>query len=129
MTRLLSLATLSFIAAAVAMPLSAEAAACKGRAFIDSIYQNGMGGSDYEYFVQVRNQTSQPIKMDLVFTSPPKNVTLFSPTLPGITLQPYASQTIKFGKGTNGNINTGTLVVGYDSVPAGKASATLRNCS
>lgn len=128
MIRLLSLATLTFIAAAVAMPLSAQAAACKGRAFIDSIYQNGTGGSNYVYFAQVRNQTNKTIRMDLVFASMPKTVTLFSPSLPGITLEPYASQTIRFGNGTNGNINTGTVTVAYDNAPAGRPSATLRNC-
>lgn len=127
MSRLNALSALPLLATALMLPVSAQAA-CKGNAFIDSVYQNGMGGTDYEYFVQVRNQTSKPIKMDLVFASLPKNVTLFSPTLPGITLQAYASQTIRFGKGTNGNINTGTVTVAYDSAPAGRASATLRNC-
>jgi len=128
MTRLPSFATLSLMAATLVCPLSAQAAACKGNAFIDSIYQNGMGGNRYEYFAQVRNQTNKPIRMDLVFASMPKTVTLFSPSLPGITLQPYASQTIRFGNGTNGNISTGTVTVAYDNAPAGRPSATLRNC-
>lgn len=117
--------------ASLATPLVASAQTntqCRGRALIDAIYQSGMGDNRYEYFVQVRNQTSKPMKMELVFSSKPNDVTLFSPSLPGIALPSYGSKTIRFGYGKNSNINSGTVTVSYDVIPAGRAAATLRNC-
>ena len=103
---------------------------CRGRGFIDSVYQNGLGGTDYEYMVIVRNQTSSTMKLDLSFSGFPQTVTLFSPQLPGISLQAHASQTIRFGKGTNGNINMGTVAVLYDrEVAAGRPGVVMSQCS
>lgn len=103
---------------------------CKGRGFIDSVYQNGLGGTDFEYMVIVRNQTSSAMKFNVSFSGFPDSVTLFSPGLPGITLQPHASQTIRFGKGTNGNINMGTVAVLYDrETAAGRPAVVMSQCS
>ena len=103
---------------------------CKGRGFIDSVYQNGLGGTDFEYMVIVRNQTSSSMKFNVSFSGFPDSVSLFSPSLPGVTLAPHASQTIRFGKGTNGNINMGTVAVLYDrEVAAGRPAGVMSQCS
>ena len=101
---------------------------CKDRVFIDSVYQNGMGGNNYEYFVQIRNQTSTPLKWTLNFQHMPKTISLFSPQLTGGTLQAHASKTIRFGKGTNGNVNAGTVKVLYDTPSGTTPSVMLSKC-
>ena len=101
---------------------------CKGRGFIDSVYQTGLGGNNYEYFVQIRNQTGQPLKWELTFANFPREITLFSPRLTGGTLGAYASETIKFGKGTNGNINTGTVAVLYDVASGTRPYVLMSKC-
>lgn len=107
----------------------ANASLCKGRGFIDSVYQNGLGGTDYEYMVIVRNQTSTPMTLKLDFRGFPGTVTLFSPTLPGIKLTPFGNQTIRFGRGTNGNISAGTVAVLYDGeVAAGRPAVVMSQC-
>ncbi|HRK38762.1 MAG TPA: hypothetical protein PK347_10260 [Burkholderiaceae bacterium] len=121
------LGTLCVLACSLA---HANTAVCKGRGFIDSVYQNGLGGTDYEYMVIVRNQTSTPMKLQLAFRGFPNTVTLFSPTLPGITLSAHGSQTIRFGKGTNGNISMGTVAVLYDGeVAAGRPAVVMSQCT
>ena len=107
----------------------ASAQVCQGKVFIDSVYQTGLGGNSFEYHIQVRNGNPEPVKATLNFRNFPKDVTLFSPELPKIELGAYGSQTIKFGKGNNGNISMNTVKIGYDAPPSGAgASATLSRC-
>jgi hypothetical protein len=123
------------VVAAVAMAGSGVAQAqaadhCKGRVFVDTVYQTGTGGQNYEYYVTIRNGTSAPLKWQLSFSGMPGNVSLFSPVLPGGSLAAGRNETIKFGKGTTGNINLGTVKVQYDSAApkAGMALVSLTNC-
>lgn len=135
---MITLPRISAIAAAlgVAAPLlfaapAAEAQAtttCRGRGFVDSVYQTGQGGNNFEYFVIIRNQTPQPMRWQLNFSSFPSNVTLFSPQLTGGTLAPNASETIRFGRGTNGNINPGTVQTSYDTPGSGRPTVTMSQC-
>ena len=121
----------ALLSAALVLPFSVQAQApgtCQGVGFVDSVYQTGLGGSDYEYHVIVRNQGSTPMQWTLTFSGFPNNVTLFSPVLTGGTLQPFASETIKFGRGTNGNISQSTVRVAYDTPPARGPAATLSKC-
>ncbi|MBU8541093.1 hypothetical protein [Falsiroseomonas tokyonensis] len=107
----------------------AQGAACRGRVHVDSVYQNGTGGNRYDYMVQIRNSTGGPLTLQLAFAGFGTNVTLFSPQLAGISLQPNASQTIRFGNGTNGNINLGSVAVVYDTAAAaGRATVAVTNC-
>jgi len=117
------------VAAATMSATPAQAAtACQGRLFIDSVYQVGLGGTDYEYMIIIRNQTSQTAPWRLNFANFPKNVTLFSPQLIG-SLPAFGNTTIRFGKGTNGNISMSTVTIGYDRKPSGaKPSAYMTNC-
>jgi hypothetical protein len=110
-------------------PAEAQSPACRGRVFIDSVYQTGLGGGRYEYFVQIRNGTPALLTAQLNFAGFGPAVTLFSPQLSGIALGANASQTIKFGNGTNGNINMGTVTVTYDA-PAGsdRPTVAVTNC-
>lgn len=127
-TRRLAQALLS---ASLVMPFTVQAQSpgtCKDVGFVDSVYQTGLGGSDYEYHVIVRNQGSMPMQWTLTFAGFPSNVTLFSPVLTGGTLQPFSSETLKFGRGTNGNISQSTVTVGYDTPPARRPSVTLSKC-
>lgn len=115
-------------AALLATTASAQAPLCKNRGFIDSVYQVGLGGSDYEYYIQIRNQTSQPMRWELSFANFPKDVTLFSPRLTGGTLQPFASEQIKFGRGNNGNISSNTVERQYDTASGTKPYALMSRC-
>ncbi len=121
------------IALAVAFPIlagsgTAFADVCKGKAFIDSVYQTGLGGNSYEYHIQIRNGNPEPVKVTLNFRHFPTNVSLFSAELPKIELGAYSSQTIKFAKGNNSNINMNTVKIAYDTPPATGASATMSRC-
>ncbi len=124
------LASFSVVALLGASVAQANTPVCKGRGFIDSVYQNGLGGTDFEYMVIVRNQTSSSMKFNVSFSGFPESVMLFSPRLPGVNLAPHASQTIRFGRGTNGNINTGTVAVLYDrEVAVGRPAVVMTQCS
>ncbi|PZW45826.1 hypothetical protein C8P66_11024 [Humitalea rosea] len=112
----------------LAAPAEAQSNACRGRGFIDSVYQTGLGGTNFEYFVIIRNQTSAPMSWQLNFGGFPGNVTLFSPQLAGSALGPNASETIRFGRGTNGNINQGTVGRVYDTAGTGSATVAMTNC-
>ncbi|MGG5888424.1 hypothetical protein ACLF3G_14920 [Falsiroseomonas sp. HC035] len=110
-------------------PAEAQTAGCRGRAFVDSVYQTGLGGNRYEYYVQVRNGTSAPLTVQLNFGGFGSNVSVFSAQLPGIALASNASQTIKFGNGTDGNINMGTVTVTYDMPPGnGRPAVSVTAC-
>lgn len=122
-------AGLAFAPLLAVAPAEAQTATCRGRVFIDSVYQTGLGGNRYEYFVQIRNGTPAALTAQLNFAGFGPTVTLFSPQLSGIALGPNASQTIRFANGTNGNINMGTVGVTYDA-PAGSGRPTVAvtNC-
>jgi hypothetical protein len=127
-TLLLGLAAAPLLALAPA-PAEAQATTCRGRAFIDSVYQTGLGGNRYEYYVQLRNGTSSQMTAQLNFGSFGPTVTLFSPQLPSITLAPNSTQTIRFGNGTNGNINAGTVAIVYDApATGGRPTVSATNC-
>ncbi|NKE43658.1 hypothetical protein HB662_02645 [Roseomonas frigidaquae] len=129
--------TLTALALGLALPLmpaaipqaEAQGNVCRNRVFVDSVYQNGLGGNRYEYMVQVRNGTSAPVTLQLNFAGFGSTVTLFSPQLTGITLPAHGNQTIRFGNGTNGNINMGNVTVVYDGpATAARASVAATNC-
>lgn len=133
--------TLTALALGLALPLlpatipqaEAQGAAqvvCRGSIFVDSVYQTGLGGNRYEYFVQVRNGTPMARGLQLNFGGFGDAVTLFSPQLTGISLPAFGSQTIRFGNGTNGNINMGTVSVVYDGpATGGRATVAANNCA
>lgn len=131
--------TLAALALGMALPLlpaaipQAEAqiqTACRGSIFVDSVYQTGLGGNRYEYFVQVRNGMQQAMGLQLNFGGFGDGVTLFSPQLTGITLPAHGSQTIRFGNGTNGNIHMGNVTIAYDApASGGRATVSATNCA
>ncbi len=129
--------TFTALALGLALPLlpaaipqaEAQSATCRNRVFVDSVYQNGLGGDRFEYMVQLRNGTANPVTLQLNFGGFGSTVTLFSPQLVGITLPAHGSQTIRFGNGTNGNINMGNVSVVYDGpATAGRAAVAVSNC-
>ena len=124
--------TTGILAAALAVmanQASAQVTTCQNRVVIDTIYQTGTGGNNYEYFVSFRNATKQPLTVDVTFSGFPTTITLFSPSLPGIPVGAYASKSnLKFGRGTNGNINTGTVARVYDAAAGTGPSVRLTNC-
>ncbi len=108
----------------------AQANTCRGSIFVDSVYQTGLGGNRFEYFVQVRNGTPTATTLQLNFGGFGDAVTLFSPQLVGITLPPHGSQTIRFGNGTNGNIHMGNVTIAYDApATGGRATVSASNCA
>lgn len=115
-------------AALLLLPLVAQAGPCRGKGFIDSITALNVGTGRYDYFVQVRNHTNQSMAMDLQIANMPVDVSVVSPWFAGVTLQPHATQTIRFGSGTNSRINSTTVMVLYDVVQTSRMSATLLNC-
>lgn len=113
---------------------------CKNKVFLDSIYQVGTGGQNYEYYIQVRNGTDKPLKSAVVTFAgfDNKTVTLFSPRLDlkkpdGPVLGPWMTHqpSIKFGTGTAFNIVVGVGVVALydkDQPVQGKAAVRVTDC-
>jgi len=102
---------------------------CNGRIVIDTIYQTGTGGNNFEYFIHLRNATRQALVVDVHFSGFPLGVTLFSTSLPGIPLGPNATiSSLRFGRGTNSQINTGSVARIYDASPGAGATVRLTNC-
>ena len=124
----------SIIAAVATLAIAGTAQAqnattCQGRVVVDTVYQTGRGGNNFEYFIHLRNATRTRITADVTFSGFPATVTLFSPSLPGIPIGPNATvSSLRFGSGTNGQINQGTVARAYD-VPAGAGpTVRLTNC-
>lgn len=110
---------------------------CKNKVYVDSVYQVGTGGQNYEYYFQLRNGTDKPLNsVTITLAGFDKTVTLFSSHLVvakqgGPVLGPWMSHdpAIKFGNGSNRNISVGTVRVMYDDpAPAGKASLRVTQC-
>lgn len=123
------------MAGPAALPQAALAQAqttCQGRAVIDTIYQTGTGGNNFEYFVHLRNATRGPLTVDVTFSgfaglSPA--VTLFSASLPGIPIGANATISgLRFGRGNNSRINTGTVARVHDVAPGSGPTVRLTNC-
>lgn len=110
----------------------APANLCQGRVVIDTIYQNGMGGNQFEYFIHLRNATPRALTVDVTFSgfagmSP--GVTLFSASLPGIPITANATiSRLRFGNGQNSNIGVGTVARVYDVAAGSGPSVRLTNC-
>lgn len=126
-------------AAALSLPMLAgtggEAAAqgataCASRMFVNSIYTNGVGQNQFEYFIQVQNRSAERRTVTLTFSGMPHDVTLFSATLPNIPLNPYQQETIRFGRGTStNNLTLGVVQVATDGpAPSGRPAVRLTNC-
>jgi len=128
----------SIIAAAVFAPigLAGQAQAqgtgantCQGRAVIDTVYQTGTGGNNFEYFIHIRNATRTALTVDVAFSGFPGTVTLFSPSLPGIPIGANATRSsLKFGRGTWPQVSTGTVARGYDAAAGAGPTVRLTNC-
>jgi hypothetical protein len=128
-TMTLTLAAAALLTAASSQALAQTAATCKGKVAVDTVYQVSTGSGQFEYSVQLRNSTAAPIAVTLNFSGFPSNVSLFSPMLPNISLKNYATQSIKFGKGANAQINTGTVKVQYDTTAStGKPTVNVISC-
>ena len=126
---------LAALAGLTALPQLAQAQApttCQGRVVVDTIYQTGTGGNNFEYFIHLRNATRGSLTVDVTFSgfagvSPA--VTLFSASLPGIPIGANATiSSLRFGRGNNGQINTGTVARVYDVAPGSGPTVRLTNC-
>ncbi len=130
--RIIVAATLAVLAGGIAAPQGAQAqpvTTCNNRVVIDTIYQTGTGGNSFEYFIHLRNATRGALTVDVTFTGFPGNVTLFSPSLPGIPIGANATiSSLRFGRGTNGQINTGTVARVYDGAAGAGPTVRLTNC-
>lgn len=122
----------ALLGAAAMLPQAAQAqgaGACQGRVFVDAVLQNGTGGNNYEYFFHIRNATGQAVTADVLLQNFPPDVTLFSATLPGIRMEPYATVSmVRFGRGTNGNISNATVRAAYDGAATSGPTIRARNC-
>ena len=130
MSRKTIVAAAGLVAIAWAAPVNAQVInTCQERVLIDTIYQTGTGGNNFEYFIDLRNATNARITADVTFSGFHGTVTLFSPSLPGIPMGPNETKSsLRFGRGTNGQISTGTVARVYDT-PAGAGPAVrLTNC-
>lgn len=138
MTRMMKAA----MAAALALPVLAatapeasaqNAAACTNRVFINPIHVSGSsfvnGQNAFEYSLQVQNQSQQARFVTICFHGFPRDVTLSSPTLAPVRLDPYQQQTIKFGNGTNNNITLSTVGVMQDQTAGRNPYVRLSRCS
>jgi hypothetical protein len=124
------LAAMVLVWAAAAPAHAQNANACHNRVVIDTIYQTGTGGNNFEYFLHLRNATRTAINVDVTFTGfQARNVTLFRPSWPGIPIGANATiSSLRFGRGTNGQINTGTVARVYDAAAGSGPTVRLTNC-
>lgn len=126
--------TIIAAAALAAIGVAGQASAqanntCDRRVVIDTIYQTGTGGNNFEYFIHLRNATNARITADVTFSGFPGTVTLFSPSLPGIPIGANATRSsLKFGRGTWGQVNTGTVARVYDAPAGAGPTVRLTNC-
>ncbi|MDP3416964.1 hypothetical protein [Falsiroseomonas sp.] len=129
--------TLTALALGLALPLlpatipqaEAQTNTCRNRVFIDSVYQTGLGGNRYEYFLQVRNGTPIPVSLQINIGTMFPTVSVFSPQLSGINLPAHGSQTIRWANGTHNNISLGTVSVVYDApATGGSPTIAVNNC-
>ncbi|WP_376092950.1 hypothetical protein ACE7GA_24630 [Roseomonas sp. CCTCC AB2023176] len=97
---------------------------CANNVFINSVFVSGAtfvdGQNRFEYSLQVQNQSAVARSVTITLSGFPRDVTLFSPSLPIQRLGSYEQQTIRFGSGTNANISLGTVSVVHDN-GAGRA--------
>lgn len=94
-----------------------EGSLCKGNVVIDTVYQTqvkGSGEPSYEYFFQIRNPKNIAVKSSVELGGFPGTVSLFSRSLPGIGLDGNQNRRERFGKGSNSQINSGSVKVYYD---------------
>lgn len=102
---------------------------CQGRVFIDAIYQTGLGGGQFEYVIQVRNASRARLTFDVTLTGFPGTVTLFTTSLPGISVGANATISgLRIGRGTNAQIGVGTVARVYDVAPGSGPTVRLTNC-
>lgn len=113
MLSVVALLTASPSSAQITLPSSPK---CEGIIFVDSIYQQGRGGNNYEYYIQLRNGSDKPVNWGIEFGGfSSATVQIDHPNPRTGRLNAYSSTTIKFGKGTDGNINRGTVGLLFDS--------------
>ena len=121
------------LAGVAALPQAARAQVpantCQNRMVVDTVYQAGTGGNNFEYFFQLRNATPDALRVDVTFSGFGPDVTLFSPSLPGVPVGANATlSNQRFGRGTDGQINTGTVARVYDATAGKGATIRLTNC-
>lgn len=117
--------------AAAALPGAASAQSfgqCQGRAFIDAIYQNGLGGNEFAYFYALRNGGPTELVAVVEFGGFGNDVRLNTNRLE-VRIAPFASLSHQnFGRGINGNVTTQTVGSLYDNQPAGGAFIRVTSC-
>ena len=127
MTRMImSLAAMCLITAGAA---NLHAQSCKGNAKIDTIYQErnaaeSVGGKTvFDYYIKLRNEHRDKHTITtVIFRNMISGVNLFSPTLPGISLDAGETKSVKVGKGT-ANVNSGVVRILDDSPSSAPATA------
>ena len=126
---IIAAAALAAIGLASQSQAQTPANACRGRVVVDTVYQTGVGGNNYEYFINLRNATRGALTVDVTFSGFPATVTLFSPSLPGIAIGANATvSNTKFGRGTWGQVNTTTVARVYDAAAGSGPPVRLTNC-
>jgi len=104
----------------------AQTKTCRAKLVIDSVYQKGLGSGKYEYFLQIRNATDQPLHWQLNFKDLPSGVRVERSEISGQEpLAGHASKTLRFGAGTNAGINVTSVSIGYD---VNGKNITASNC-
>lgn len=103
---------------------------CRGRVFVDTIYQVASTAGQFEYFIQARNGTDSNVMFNITLRNFNRDVQIFSPVLPNVQLQPYKNVRTRIGRGTSQNINSGTVSIVYDAQQprANMPSITISHC-
>lgn len=112
----------SAVAAHAATPTS-----CQGKIVFDTVYQKQESGK-FAYYFQIRNSTGKDIWVDASVGGFPAGVSLFSPNLPGIMLKANENKQVRFGTGTNDQINNGMVRKFYDTRGTGSAWVSATGC-
>lgn len=102
--------------------------ACNGRVVIQAVYQTAAGGGRYEYRFAIRNATNQRVTADVGFSEFPPGVTLYSPVLSNIPVDPRVASEIRFGRGTNSQVSNATVRIVYDGAASSGATVRVTNC-
>jgi hypothetical protein len=114
------------IALAGATSAHAQANGCKAKVGVATVYGRQTSPGHFEYVVQLINGTKKPVSWQLDFRNLPSGVNPYKPQMMSTApLAAGASQAIRFGTGTNANVSTNTVSVGFDTPGS---AITVSNC-
>jgi hypothetical protein len=129
MPRIIAAALLALLAATPAQAQGQGGNTCRGRVLIANVTQASGPGNTVFYAVTLLNGTQDRVTLDVGFSGFPGAVTVYSPTLTNVPLEPRGgTREHRFGRGTLGLLDTAAVARVYDSQAGGGPTVRIGNC-